>query len=453
MKFSAVDLFAGCGGLSEGFHHGGFDIVAQLEMDSWACETLRTRHLYHGLKARKEGALYNQYIKGKISRDDVFKIYPDLEIDIDHRVIMGKFGADSFDHLVLRIEQNMEYHGATGINVLLGGPPCQPYSVIGRSRDPDRMQNDKRHYLYRHYLDLIEHFCPDVFVYENVPGLFTAKANGEDVFQKILKDFYSLNPPYEITPPLMEISMNPHGYILNCADFRIPQARKRLILIGYRQELKMYNPRIKRIFRNLQHKGEVNRKRGRMTVRDAIGDLPLLKPGEGCDGFLGRYQSRTKVPYQKMMRRGSVGVLNHKARPHMGSDLARYRFFIELSMEGNGNGNLLDLMRLRPDLTPKHTHIDKFFDRFKVQRWEYPSSTITAHLSQDGHYFIHPDIGQCRSLTVREAARIQSFPDNFKFEGPRTQQFRQVGNAVPPLLAAIIAKTVRIELSRLYRQR
>jgi DNA (cytosine-5)-methyltransferase 1 len=313
------------------------------------------------------------------------------------------------------------------------------------------MEEDDRHYLYKHYLKILEILQPDFFVYENVPGLFTAKAKGKRIFKKILEDFSLLHPHYVITPPFEQIYNDPCSYILDSADFLIPQSRKRLFLIGYKKYLEYENSGIKDIFIRLQKRAIKNRNRGYLTVDDAIGDLPPLKPGEGNDGWFGSYNFNSKLKfYQIKMRKDSKGILNHKARSHMESDLERYKFFIEHYKNGNGAATLGDLMREKPDLIPDHKHLDKFLDRFKVQWWNRPSSTITAHICKDGHYYIHPDIYQCRSFTVREAARCQSFPDNFKFEGPRTEQFRQVGNAVPVLLAYIIAKIIKKELQKIY---
>jgi DNA (cytosine-5)-methyltransferase 1 len=450
--FYAIDLFAGCGGLSEGFTQAGFEVIAQVEMDKWACETLRTRHLYHGLKRRGRSYLYRRYLRQEVEREEILGRFADLNESISHRVIQATLGENGTEPILQKIEASRRYHGAPQFHVLLGGPPCQPYSLAGRSRDPFRMENDERHYLYRHYLEILEGLQPDFFLYENVPGLFTARAEGKEIFARILNDFLSLNPPYEITPPLEQVLEEPCSYILNSVDFHIPQTRKRLILIGYRKSLERKNAGIKNIFKGLQKQALKNRKAGHLTVSDAIGDLPPLQPGEGNDGWFGPYNSNTNPrSYQTRMRKDSPGILNHRARTHMPGDLERYRFFIEHHRNGNGAARLNDLIEERPDLIPDHRHLDGFLDRFKVQWWDHPSSTITAHICKDGHYYIHPDINQCRSFTVREAARCQSFPDNFKFEGPRTEQFRQVGNAVPPLLARVIASHIFRELKNLYK--
>ena len=450
--FYAVDLFAGCGGLSEGFRKAGFSIIAQVEMDKWACDGLRTRHLYWELKEIGNRYFYHKYLREEVSREDILNRFPQISKTVSSRVIQATFGKDKTKQIFKRIEHSMNFFSASKIHVLLGGPPCQPYSLVGRARDPLRMQNDGRHYLYKYYLEMLELFKPDFFVYENVPGLFTAKAGGKEIFIKMLEDFSSLNPPYLITPPLEKIYKNPCSYILNSADFHIPQSRKRLFLIGYKKSLERKNPGITKVFTRLQKHALKNRKEGSLSVMDAISDLPPIKPGEGNDGWFGPYHNARELKYfQKKMRRDSRGILNHRARTHMKNDLERYRFFIEHHNNGNGAANLKDLKAKRPGLLPNHKNLDKFLDRFKVQWWTNSSSTITAHICKDGHYYIHPDINQCRSFTVREAARCQSFPDNFKFEGPRSEQFKQVGNAVPPLLAWIMAKCLRLELKKIYK--
>lgn len=448
-RYFAIDLFAGCGGLSEGFRQSGFDVVAQIEMDKWACETLKTRHLHHCLKEIGRGYLYQKFLRDEIGRDNILDRFPEIEEPIYHTVIQSEFGRESTNEIIEKIERAMKFYNAQKIHVLIGGPPCQPYSLVGRSRDSDRMMLDGRHFLYEYYLKILESLQPDFFVFENVPGLITAKAKGEEMFSKMLDDFRSIYPSYEIAPSFDEYSRNPKQYLLNSVMYGIPQKRKRVVFIGYRKSLLSKNPDVQNVFKRIL-KSKVPEYAG-YTVSDAVGDLPVLTPGKGSNGWFGEYHKKSITPYQKKMRRDSPGILNHRARTHMKSDLERYRFFIE-HLDGNKAATLTDLMRERPDLTPAHNHLDKFLDRFKVQRWCRPASTITAHICKDGHYYIHPDISQCRSFTVREAARCQSFPDNFKFEGPRTEQFRQVGNAVPPLLARIIAQHISRELKRFYEE-
>jgi DNA (cytosine-5)-methyltransferase 1 len=446
-RFSAIDLFAGCGGISEGFTQAGFDIIAQIEMNGAACETLKTRQIFHELKKLGLLELYTEYIKGEISREQIFIEAENLRDTVNHRVIQAELEENSIQTMIKKIEASMKHHGASQINVFLGGPPCQPYSIMNRARIQKNGDGLGRNYLYTHYLDLIRHFSPDVFIYENVPGLFTVKDGGQRIFEKLLDDFSKLDPTYEIIPPLDLVSEDPHSYILNSVNFGVPQNRKRLILIGYRKELDQKNEQIKEIFDNLKQ----TKKIPALTVKDAIGDLPPLKPGEGNNGFYKSY-SEKGIPgsYHKKMRENSPGVLNHMARTHMESDLDRYRFFIHYWMDNAKPATLRDLIEQWRAFKPDHRNLDEFVDRFKVQWWIKPSSTITAHISKDGHYFIHPDIDQCRSFTVREAARCQSFPDNFFFEGPRTDQFKQVGNAVPPLLAEAIGNAVRQELEKIY---
>ena len=457
-KFFTVDLFAGCGGISEGFHQAGFGTIAQVEMNESACQTLRTRQIFFELKNRHKIPIYNEYVKGNISPEQIYSDFPDIRDAVNHRVIEVTLSDESIQSVIQQIENSVHFHNPPhSINVFLGGPPCQPYSIINRAwvmKDLDEKKKEdieKKNFLYRDYLELLRHFKPDVFIYENLPGLFSATTGGQKIFQKLLKDFSDLSPSYTIIPPLDKVTENPHHYILNSVNFGVPQTRRRLILIGFKEGLEEKNPGIFRMYEKLQRKKKP--KNLQITVEDAIGDLPELKPGYGNNRFYSEYpENEPRTVYQKKMRKNSPGVVNHFARAHMQSDLDRYRFFIEYCQNTGKSATLKDLLSERSDLAPEHKkkNNDKFVDRFKVQWREKPASTVTAHLSKDGHYFIHPDIEQCRSFTVREAARCQSFPDNFFFEGPRTEQFREVGNAVPPLLAKAIGKSVLRELEKIY---
>ena len=450
-QFFAIDLFAGCGGLSEGFIQAGFEIAVSIEKDKFACETLRTRHLYCALKRIKRLHLYDEYLKGKVSKEDIFKKNPTLKKVITQKIMKVEFGKNRFEDITNNIKKIKKEFDISNFHVLLGGPPCQAYSLAGRARDPDRMENDKRHFLFQYYLHILENIKPDFFIFENVPGLLSAKASGEKIFRKLLDDFSAIDPAYEIAPSYEEFRKKPKDYLLNSADFKIPQTRKRMILIGYKQKLESRYPEVRQIFRKILDIASRNKEI--YTVDDAIGDLPRLKPREGNDLWYGEYKTNKMLKkYQTAMRKNSPGILNHKARSHMKSDLKRYKFFIEHHKNGNGAATLKNLKKEKPDLLPDHKNLTGFIDRFKVQWWNQPSSTITAHIHKDGHYYIHPDISQCRSFTVREAARCQSFPDNYKFEGPRTEQFRQVGNAVPPRLAFVVAKFIIKELNKIYAQ-
>lgn len=446
--FYSIDLFAGCGGLSEGFRQAGFEVISHIEMDRWACETLITRSIYYYLKKFQRGNIYNKFLRNEISHDDILNKYPEIKEIISYTIVQSELVTETFDQILKKVDAARKFHNAPGFHAVISGPPCQPYSIVGRARDPDRMQLDNRHFLYKHYLKIIENLQPDFFVFENVPGLISAKFNGNGMLAQILDDFRNLSPRYEIAPGFNEYSKKPREYIIDSSKYGIPQKRKRIILIGYRKTLISKNHYIKNIFRVILN-SEKSRYGG-STVADAIGDLPPLKPGEGSDSWFGEYTSNPFTPFQEKMRKGSPGILNHRARTHMSSDLERYKFFIEYHPNGNRNATLLDLMKEKPELIPAHNHLDKFINRFKVQWWSQPSSTIVAHICRDGHYYIHPDIHQCRSFTVREAARCQSFPDNFKFEGPRTEQFKQVGNAVPPELAKIIASKILENLKKIY---
>lgn len=448
-KFPVIDLFAGPGGLSEGFAQAGFAIAAQVEKDPIACNTLRLRVIFRELKQRNRVREYWKLIRGEVSEEQLFKKIPEIKDRCSAQVVNREFGskdplADGPTAIYSLMDDGVRHLKATRANVLLGGPPCQAFSLAGRSRDPNRMREDERHFLFQYFLLALDRFEPDFFVFENVPGILSAETEKGQTVQMLIGEFNRLKRPYELALPA-------HGklsaLILDSAYYQVPQRRRRIFFIGYRKDLRKRRPEIVDVFRRIVTASS----RDVLTVADAIGDLPRLFPCEGHDGWWGPYPSKADLKkYQRRMRIGSEGIVHCKARSHMQSDLERYKFFIEHHKNGTRQTTLFDLENERPDLMPAHKNTDKFVDRFRVQWWERPCSTVMSHIAKDGHYYIHPDISQCRSFTVREAARCQSFSDDFVFRGPRTEQFRQVGNAVPPRLSYAIGKVLINELNAIY---
>jgi len=436
VKFFAIDLFAGPGGLGEGFDRAGFNVVVSVDNDLWACETLKTRWLFRLLRKKGEVSTYWSYARGEITKEEIYHNNPEIKEQIEKRVIKETISEKTRENLAIEILERIPSRN-NNIVVLLGGPPCQLYSFIGRARYAtmkDKYYRDPRRRLFEHYIFFLEKLKPDIFIFENVPGIISAELKRKNVFDILVEEFNKV----KYIPVKHPHDGIPQDYILNAADFGVPQLRKRVIIIGYRKGFERKFPDIRDLYYKLSSKNNQF-----LTVKDAIGDIPELIPGEGNDRWFGYYKNNNSISeYAKTLRNDSDGILNHKARKHMESDRERYRFFIESHLNGNGRVNLKTLIKARPDLVPAHKNLHSFLDRFKVQWRDQPASTITAHIAKDGHYYIHPDVNQCRSFTVREAARCQSFPDNYFFEGPRTEQFKQVGNAVPPLLAEYIAKAI-----------
>lgn len=431
-----IDLFSGAGGLSEGFHREGYKIVAQVEKDRWATETLKTRYIYHELKRNNDLDLYFKYLTSKKTyksidedREIIYKKYSYLREKLDIEILNKKFGnpandkeATSSKEVISLIEKSLKFNNENSVSMIIGGPPCQAYSLVGRGRMGLEAEKDNRNFLFYYYLRLVKEFSPKIFVFENVPGILSAKKG--KVFEEIQTQFDKIG--YSIlSGPNSEDLAN----VLNFADYGIPQTRKRVLLFGFKKELNLQYPCYMKEKVDWNH--EIN-------TKNVLADLPVLYPGQGTDSIIDYYDVKELTTFQSLMRMESIGVLNHQARPIQERDREIYRIAINKAR----NGEKLSYPDLPSELKT-HKNENVFKDKFKVHAGNQIPHTVVAHISKDGHYNIHYDINQARSLTVREAARIQTFPDNFFFEGPRTAQFVQVGNAVPPLMSEIIAKTIK----------
>lgn len=400
-KWTFIDLFAGCGGLSEGFYQEGFEALAHVEINPVACKTLRTRMKYYGYENADEAVL--EY--------DITK--PDVLEKLDN-VVKGR-----------------------DVDLLIGGPPCQAFSTVGRARDPNSMQDDPRNYLFENYINVLNYYMPKIFIFENVTGLLSAHPKGVKIFDVIIK---KMRETYKVMD-------DPDILLLNSVHYGVPQIRKRLIIIGVRKDLKLEPQEVYKRIKKTNYAPDDNNKNGLekfFTVKDAIFDLPKLLPGEGCEEFDYEYPQKTKY-LSLLNNKEFYKVYNHRARNHNEKDQERYKILSE-----NQGWQLKDLNKIRPDLI--HHDPNHFCNRYTVQVYNNPATTIVAHLFKDGNLFIHPDSKQHRTITVREAARLQSFPDDFWFEGARTEQFKQVGNAVPPLMAKACAKAIKDAFKKLEKE-
>lgn len=511
-----VDVFAGPGGLSEGFASSHllsddpvpgplFDPVLSVEKDDNAYSTLLLRHFYREFLPGSPPNEYFKLLQAELSQSELFERYPVEAETADSRVLRRELGKseDVHDAVGSRISTAL---GDREDWVLVGGPPCQAYSLVGRARnkgieDYDAAK-DKRHFLYEEFLRIIADHWPPVFVFENVKGLLSATVDNQKIFSTMLKDLRAPGKAIDrstsdrshqyrvcsfVNGSNGQIDLLPdadvEGAIVRMEKYGIPQSRHRVLLMGIRDDLADTEPE------TLGQVGE------QIAVAKVLDGLPPVRSGlsrEEDTGANWRKRLRdmkdkewftpenfgSKAIYQRACdvlenltvpsrQRGGEyvasspnvdyrrdwflddkmnGVCNHTARGHMVSDLYRY-LFAACYAEEEGTSPLLG--DFPEELLPNHKSANKaveerwhFSDRFRVQVSDSPASTVTSHISKDGHYFIHPDPEQCRSFTVREAARVQTFPDNYFFAGPRTSQFVQVGNAVPPLLSAKIARIV-----------
>ena len=505
MPIPVIDLFAGPGGLGEGFSRyrrrgeAVFKIKLSIEKDPFAHQTLKLRAFFRQFHHGKAPQQYYEHLAGLVSTDELYQAFPQEAGNASAEAVHAELGGKDFpDH---EIDKYINDTLGSRVNwILIGGPPCQAYSLAGRARrtkDP-KFHEDEKHTLYTKYLRIIADHQPPVFVMENVKGILSAQHEDEGILAKIIADLkkpldavYGPNKrPADEAVEYQLVSLvtnqrnllgtfDPEDFVVCAEKYGIPQARHRIILLGVLAE-KNAAPRL------LKEQSPV-------PIEDVLSDLPRLRSGLSreedapeawrstlleipeahwfrngdleeplrCEmrrllGELNGALDRGREfmpPARRVLKRYKhwyqdprlLGVCNHITRLHIRKDLHRYFFVASFARVYGRSPKLNDFP---PDLLPNHKNVAdalksrKFNDRFRVQLQGHPSSTVTSHISKDGHYFIHYDPTQCRSLTVREAARLQTFPDNYFFEGPRTEQYQQVGNAVPPLLARQIAAIV-----------
>ncbi|MCC9072128.1 DNA cytosine methyltransferase [Flavobacterium sp. F-65] len=529
-----IDIFAGPGGLAEGFssltnedRNRIFKISLSIEKDEYAHKTLKLRSFYRQFPIGEIPNDYYNFVRGEITIDQLYSNHPIEADQANEEAWCGTLGTPDKKDLNGVSDEEVDERIERALNgnqnwVLIGGPPCQAYSLVGRARRQEIILNektDKRVGLYKEYLRILARHNPAVFVMENVKGILSAETEKTNVFNKILSDLKNpldacmsegtfIDNEQKVKYRIYSLTVEPRGfddngnpifeprdYIIKAEDYGVPQKRHRVILLGIREDvngpisiLQSKNqvtlesiieklPILRSgVTRTFTHSGTVYDKDGKIKKKrfyEKLEDSPknwqnhITEFNRVIDEIIPQVNGVVKkqlpinlgVPFIKTLKNNIDethplfawyndnrlgGVLHHVSRKHLLQDLKRYLFAARYTKLNKNFPRLEDYKQAGSDLLPDHENVEsgKFTDRFRVQLPNIPATTVTSHISKDGHYFIHYDPFQCRSLTVREAARIQTFPDNYYFCGERTSQFHQVGNAVPPYLAYQIAEIV-----------
>ena len=410
-KLTFIDLFAGCGGLSEGFlQTGKYEALAHVEWEMPMVSTLRDRLV----------------TKWKHTEDDAIKRVIHFDIQKAEELINGgwseenkkKFAQSNHDSIVEKGLKGLI--GKKKVDLIIGGPPCQAYSIAGRAQDKNSMKDDYRNYLFESFVKVVDEFKPKVFVFENVPGLLSATPGDTPVTNRIFKAFMEIG--YEIrTPELLKKS------VYTASELGVPQKRNRVIIIGVNKTSKLnlegLYDEIDLLKQSVQSK----------TVFDAISSLPKYTP----------LKSQVKIDGKNVSHKliGNKVIKYHEARFHNQRDVGIFREWLKNKMN---KSTTEEKILFYNNLMGKNSNHAKY----RNLEWDKPSPTVVAHLYKDGLMFIHPDIEQARSITVKEAALLQSFPDDYEFIGSQGYAFKMIGNAVPPEMAKNIAIAILNTLIR-----
>lgn len=394
--YRMIDLFAGCGGLEDGFlQTGHYKDIAAVEWLKPQVNTLIKR------------------LETKWEIPDAAERVMHFDIQREEELYSGwndnEFGSN----------KGLDYYvnEANGIDVIIGGPPCQAYSVAGRVRDENGMRDDYRNYLFEHYLNIVNRYRPKLFVFENVPGILSAAPDGGLITDKIREGFEAIG--YEILSELKYVKVN-------ASEYNVPQNRERMIIVGIdRQRYDNIQMLLEHFYNDLLPKYKGKKK---ITVKEAIGDLPPCKP------YFDEDHHKKRISHIKP----DCKITWHKPRYHNLRDMDTFRLLAEDIESGKREYDSKKISELYEKKVGSKSPIH----RYHVLEADLPSTTIIAHLYKDGNRFIHFDSEQCRSITVREAARLQSFDDDFDFIGSQGNAYQMIGNAVPPKLAYAIGMAI-----------